>query len=155
MRSEAAVLKPSRFPFAGSWPAMGVLAVSVMQVLVTFVFTFWQAGLFDALSGRVWSGFWQVMTWLPALMAMEVVHSALSVLLQAQWSLQLRRQQAQLDGQSWMLSAVSSGGGVGNQWDMVQTMVEDARLYAEMKVELFAGLVRSAATLVLFGGLLA
>lgn len=155
MRSEAAVLKLSRFPFAVSWPAMGVLAVSVMQVLVTFVFTFWQAGLFDALSGRVWSGFWQVMTWLPALMAMEVMHSALSVLLQAQWGLQLRRQQAQFDGQSWMLSAVSSGGGVGNQWDMVQTMVEDARLYAEMKVELFAGLVRSAASLVLFGGLLA
>lgn len=140
---------------AVSLTAMGALVVSVLQVLTAFVFTFWQAELIDALTHRVWSGLWQVMTLLPALMALEAVNSALAVWLQALWGLRLRRQQAQEDGHRWMLAAVSSGAGVDKRWDLVQTVVEDARLYADMKVEWLTGFLRSSATLVLFGGLLA
>lgn len=142
-------------PSSKDWSAAGALTVCVLQVLVSFAFTFWQAGLIDSLSERVWSGFWQIMALLPALLALEAVNSALAVWFQARWGLQLRRQQAQTDVQRWMLAAVSSGAGIENRWDLVQTMVEDTRLHAQMKVDLFAGFLRSAAILVLFGGLLA
>lgn len=137
------------------WSLAASLLLVTAEVFVQWGFTFWQAWFTDSLTQKNIQAFWFYLSWLPGIMLVAGVIDYLASLASNAWVMALRAAQGEHDGAHFLDAAAWSATMPGARIDMVQSMVEDSRQYAEGQAKLLQGLVKSLARLLLFGTLLA
>lgn len=123
--------------------AICTVTASVLKALLDWAFTYVQAIFLDSLSTRSQSSFSRAMSWIPGVLAAEAFLSWSTSVCRSRWTLTLRQQRAQLDGDYISDAALLAASGTSGDQDLVQSLVEDTKTEAELTALLASGLAGS------------